>query len=202
MDEHIGRFNVPQLDWSCLACHSIEPGAQLVLVDVASPRSFLARSASAPGSPRLANEKAGNQNAAERNRPLCDLHPQVVRACDPIGPDPSLPGCASAKADGHAGVVDAHDPRIRVEWEVEGLGGSYLRDQADIRDGWPVAMAERAALGMFGEQRLNRLQAGAKPMLDRRVPALIAIARGHRRLPAAEHPTARPVPPQRPTACK
>jgi hypothetical protein len=41
MDEHIGRFNVPQLDLSCSACHSIEPGAQLVLVDVASPRSAM-----------------------------------------------------------------------------------------------------------------------------------------------------------------
>jgi hypothetical protein len=31
---------VPQLDLSCSACHSIEPGAQLVLVGVAPPRSF------------------------------------------------------------------------------------------------------------------------------------------------------------------
>jgi hypothetical protein len=76
----------------------------------------------------------------------------------------------SKSRDGHAGVIDAHDTRITVQREVEGLGGSYLRDQADIRDRWPVAMAERAALGMFGEQRLNRLQANAKPMLlSRRV---------------------------------
>src|ERR1700757_176115 len=38
---------VPHLDLSCSACHSIEPGAQLVLLGVASPRSFSARSASA-----------------------------------------------------------------------------------------------------------------------------------------------------------
>jgi site-specific DNA recombinase len=32
-----------------------------------------------PRPPRPANEKTRNQNAAERNRPRCDLHPQIVR---------------------------------------------------------------------------------------------------------------------------
>jgi site-specific DNA recombinase len=32
-----------------------------------------------PRSPRPANEKTRNHNEAERNRPLCGLHPQVVR---------------------------------------------------------------------------------------------------------------------------
>src|SRR5271165_6683903 len=76
--------------------------------------------------------------------------------------------------DGHAGVIDAHDPRIRIERGAEDLGRRYLRYQADVRDGWPVVMAERAALGMFGEQRLNRLQAGAKPMLYPGEPLVIA----------------------------
>jgi hypothetical protein len=35
-------------------------------------------------------------------------------------------------------------------------------------------MAELAARGMLGKQRLNRLQAGAKPMLDPGEPLIIA----------------------------
>jgi hypothetical protein len=38
--KRVGATAVPQLDLSCSACHSIEPGAQLVLVGVAPPRSF------------------------------------------------------------------------------------------------------------------------------------------------------------------
>jgi len=45
--KRVGATAVPQLDLSCSACHSIEPGAQLVLVGVAPPRSFSARRASA-----------------------------------------------------------------------------------------------------------------------------------------------------------
>jgi hypothetical protein len=45
--QRVGATAVPQLDLSCSACHSIEPGAQLVLLGVASPRSVSARSASA-----------------------------------------------------------------------------------------------------------------------------------------------------------
>ena len=44
--------------------------------------------------------------------------------------------------DGHAGVVDAHDLRIWVEREVEGLGRRHLGDKANIRDARPVAMTE------------------------------------------------------------
>jgi hypothetical protein len=44
--------------------------------------------------------------------------------------------------DGHAGVVDAHDIRIWVEREVEGLGRCHLGDQTDIRDARAVAMTE------------------------------------------------------------
>jgi hypothetical protein len=61
-----------------------------------------------------------------------------------------------------------------VEREVEGLGRRYLRDQANIRNSRPVSVAEPAARGMFGEKRLNRLQAGAKPMLDLGEPLIIA----------------------------
>src|SRR5690348_11788381 len=57
--------------------------------------------------------------------------------------------------DGHAIIIDADDPRIRVEWDAEGLGRRYLRDQADIGDGRPIAVAEDPARRMFGEQRLN-----------------------------------------------
>jgi hypothetical protein len=45
--KRVGAPAVPQLDFYCSACHSIEPGAQLVLVGVASPRSVSARRASA-----------------------------------------------------------------------------------------------------------------------------------------------------------
>jgi hypothetical protein len=77
--------------------------------------------------------------------------------------------------DGHAILIDADHTRIRVERKVEGLGRRYLRDQADIRDGRPVAVAEDPARRMFGEQRLNRLQAGVEPMLDPGESLLIAI---------------------------
>src|SRR5215831_9318362 len=68
--------------------------------------------------------------------------------------------------DGHAGVIDAHDPWISIEHTVECLGGRHLRDEADIRDARAVAMAEPAAFGMLGEQRFDRLQTRAEPMLD------------------------------------
>ena len=76
--------------------------------------------------------------------------------------------------DGHAGVIDAQNTRIGVEREVEGFGWRYLRDQADVGDGGTLPMAELAARGMLGKQRLNRLQAGAKPMLDPGEPLIIA----------------------------
>src|SRR5712671_725621 len=68
--------------------------------------------------------------------------------------------------DGHAGVVDAHDLRIWVEREVEGLGRRHLGDQADIRDARAVAITEDPTRRMFGEQHLDRLQTRAEPMLD------------------------------------
>jgi hypothetical protein len=68
--------------------------------------------------------------------------------------------------DGHAGVVDAHDLRIWVEREIEGLGRRHLGDQPDIRDARAVAMTEVPTRRMFGEQRLDRLQTRAEPMLD------------------------------------
>jgi len=47
--------------------------------------------------------------------------------------------------DRHASVMDAHDPWIRVERKVEGLGGRYLSDQTNICDARPVAVAEDPA---------------------------------------------------------
>jgi hypothetical protein len=67
--------------------------------------------------------------------------------------------------DRHAGLIDAHDPRIAVERKVEGLGRRHLSHETDIRDGWPIAVTEPAARGMFGEQRLHGLKAGAEPAL-------------------------------------
>ena len=75
--------------------------------------------------------------------------------------------------DGHACVIDVHDTRIRVEREVEGHGRRHLGDEADVRDGGTLVMAEPAARGMLGEQRLNRLQASAKPMLDPGEPLVL-----------------------------
>src|SRR5215472_9651624 len=68
--------------------------------------------------------------------------------------------------DGHAGAIDAHDTRIRVKREVEGLGRRHLRDQTNVRDARPVAITESPARRMFSEQRLHRLETRAKPMLD------------------------------------
>ena len=65
--------------------------------------------------------------------------------------------CIGESRDGHAGIIDAHDPRIGIERETENLGWRYLRDNANIRNGRPVAVAEDPAGRMFGEQRLNRL---------------------------------------------
>jgi hypothetical protein len=76
--------------------------------------------------------------------------------------------------DGHACVIDSHDARIGSKWEVEGFGWRYLRDQADVRYGGTLAVAELAARGMLDKQRLNRLQAGAKPMLDPGEPLVVA----------------------------
>jgi hypothetical protein len=71
-------------------------------------------------------------------------------------------GWASAKAGMcHAGVIDAHDTRIRGDREVEGHGRRHLGDEADVRDGGTFAMAEPAARGMLGKQRLDRLQTSA-----------------------------------------
>jgi hypothetical protein len=56
----------------------------------------------------------------------------------------------------HAGVVDAHDPRIGLELTAEGLGQCHLGDEANVRHSRPIAMAEPAACGMFGEQHLHR----------------------------------------------
>jgi len=80
----------------------------------------------------------------------------------------------SKSRDGHACVIDSHDARIGSKREVEGHGRRYLRDQADVRYRGTLAMAEPAACGMFGEQRLNCLQASAKPMLDPGEPLVIA----------------------------
>jgi hypothetical protein len=76
--------------------------------------------------------------------------------------------------NGHACVIDAHDTRIGIEREVEGHGRCHLGDEADVRDGGTRAIAEPAARRMFGKRRLNRLQAGAKPMLDPGQPLVIA----------------------------
>src|SRR6516164_8285234 len=76
--------------------------------------------------------------------------------------------------DRHAAVVDAHDPRVGIERTVEGLGRRHLGDKADIGDGRPVAMAKPAAFRVFGKQCLDRLQPGAKPMLNPGEPLLVA----------------------------
>src|SRR6516162_531204 len=76
--------------------------------------------------------------------------------------------------DCHAGVIDARDTWILVEREVKCHGRRYLCDQADIRDGWLVAVANDPARGMFGEPRLNRLPARAAPMLAPAKPLLVA----------------------------
>src|SRR5690348_10263898 len=90
--------------------------------------------------------------------------------------------------DGYAVLIDAHDPRIRIEREVKGLGRRYLRHKANIRDGRPVAVAEVPARRMFGEQRLNRLQASAEPMLDPGKSLLVADLKHVRKvMPNARH---------------
>ena len=76
--------------------------------------------------------------------------------------------------EGHADVIDADDTRIRVEREVERHGRRHLGDEADIRDAGPLAMAELAARGMLGEQRLDRRQTSAQPMPDPGEPLVIA----------------------------
>ena len=76
--------------------------------------------------------------------------------------------------DGHACVIDAHDARIGSKREVEGHGRRHLGDEADVRDGGPLAMGEPVARRMFGEQRLNGLQPCTEPMLDPGEPLVIA----------------------------
>ena len=46
--------------------------------------------------------------------------------------------------DRHAGVVDAHDPRIGVERAIEGLGWRHLGDEVDVRDRRSAARSSRA----------------------------------------------------------
>jgi hypothetical protein len=70
------------------------------------------------------------------------------------------PSPAQLKPDIRHGLIHV------TEWEVEGLGRHYLRDQADIRNSRPLAVAEDPARRMFGEQPLNPLQPCAEPMLD------------------------------------
>ena len=43
--------------------------------------------------------------------------------------------------DGHAGLINAHHPRIGIERTVEGLGWRYLGDEANIGDRRRLAMA-------------------------------------------------------------
>src|SRR6516225_2347664 len=76
--------------------------------------------------------------------------------------------------DRHAGLVDAHDPRVCIEQAVEGLRRRHLGDEADISDGRPLTVAESATLSMVGKQRLDRLQPGAEPMLNPGEPLLVA----------------------------
>jgi hypothetical protein len=54
-----------------------------------------------------------------------------------------------------------HDTRIRVEREVEGHGRRHLGDEANVRDSGTLARQNRPLAGMLGEERLDRLQAGA-----------------------------------------
>ena len=70
------------------------------------------------------------------------------------------------RRDGHAGLINPHHPPVGIKRAVEGLGGRYLGDEANVRDRRPLAMTEPAARGVFGKQCLHRLQARAKPMLD------------------------------------
>jgi len=60
---------------------------------------------------------------------------------------------------------DVHQRCCVGEREVKGLGRRYLRDQADVRDGGTLAMAEPTARGMLGKQRLDpgRPQPGSAP---------------------------------------
>ena len=58
--------------------------------------------------------------------------------------------------------------------EVEGHGRRHLGDEADVRDGRTLTMAEPAARGMLSKQRLDRLQTSAQPMLDPGEPLVIA----------------------------
>jgi hypothetical protein len=58
--------------------------------------------------------------------------------------------------------------------EVEGQGRRHLGDEADVRDSGTFAMAEPAAQGMFGKQRLDRVQTSAQPMPDPGEPLVIA----------------------------
>jgi hypothetical protein len=66
-------------------------------------------------------------------------------------------------------------------------------DFAAIESDLQFVMAQLARIPTRKEQARNMLGI---------IFATAMLIRGHRRLPAAEHPTARPVPPQRPTACK
>src|SRR6516164_10488163 len=70
------------------------------------------------------------------------------------------------RRDRHAGVIDAHDSRIGIEHTVEGLGRRHLCNEADVRYSRPIAMAEPAARGVLGEQRLDGIEPGAEPMLN------------------------------------
>src|SRR5215467_15034052 len=76
--------------------------------------------------------------------------------------------------DGHAAIIDAHDPRIGLERTVERLGRRHLCHETDVRDGRPIAMAEPATRGMFSEQGLYSLEASAEPVLDPGEPLLLA----------------------------
>ena len=78
------------------------------------------------------------------------------------------------RRDGHAGLINAHHPRIGIKRAVEGFGGRYLGDEANVRDRRPLAMTEPAARGVFGKQCLHRLEAGAKPMLNPGKPLVVA----------------------------
>src|SRR4029077_7839676 len=76
--------------------------------------------------------------------------------------------------DRHAAIIDAHDPWIGIERAVKRPGWRHLGDKTDVGNRGPRAVAEPAAFGMLGEQRLDRLQPGAEPMLDPGKPLLVA----------------------------
>src|SRR4051812_19090619 len=65
-----------------------------------------------------------------------------------------------------AGVDDARDGRVGREIHVEQLGADRVADQADVRHGGTVAMAEATSLRVTAEVGLERRERLAEPVLN------------------------------------